>query len=314
MELRTDSRVVKNLLRKRDLLLQRDPAHEQIRTALVILGGGMRGASGGGIGIAFHALGLGDVFDVVVGVSTGAPVAAYFLAGPKQMALGASIYYQDLPPRFIRYCRRPIVDIDFLESVFRTGSKKLDVGSIRKHRSKFYVAVTKTSSGEGVLLNAKRISDLVTVIKASTALPGLYGRSVSVNDELFIDGGVGNPFPAREVVERFRPTDLLVIANHPLRAMRGDGHLLVERILAPLLLRNTPPRVKKATLNRQYRFREAYKFLESTVDLNWGILYSPDDGTHLLTRDSSKLRMLARASAQNLLKVFGEQTMQVKLL
>ena len=48
MELHESSQVVQNLLRKRDLLLRGDRAHEQIRSVLVICGGAMRGVFGAG--------------------------------------------------------------------------------------------------------------------------------------------------------------------------------------------------------------------------------------------------------------------------
>lgn len=74
MVLRHDSKLIQNLLLKNELLRNGDKKHEGIRTALLILSGANLGAYGNGTTIALHLLGLADVFDVVVGVSTGAGI------------------------------------------------------------------------------------------------------------------------------------------------------------------------------------------------------------------------------------------------
>lgn len=51
------------------------------RLLLVVDGGLMKGAYATGAGLALEALGYTDVFDTVVGISSGAPSAAYFVAG-----------------------------------------------------------------------------------------------------------------------------------------------------------------------------------------------------------------------------------------
>ena len=169
-----NSQVVKNLFLKRDLLRQGDPKHEQIRPALLICGGGMRGVYGAGVVMALHQLGLADCFDVVVGISTGAAIGGYFLAGEEQSQLGTSIYYNECLNGFINFWRWPIIDIDYLEKVFRDGPKKLNDETILKHRSKFFVGVTDWDTGEGCFLEAGRVPDPITAIKASLAVTELY--------------------------------------------------------------------------------------------------------------------------------------------
>ena len=74
MFLRHDSELVQNLILKNKLLRNGDKKHEDISTVLLILSGANLGAYGAGAAIALHLLGLADVFDVVVGVSTGAAI------------------------------------------------------------------------------------------------------------------------------------------------------------------------------------------------------------------------------------------------
>jgi predicted acylesterase/phospholipase RssA len=63
--------LVANLQRKQELLEAGDSAHEDIRTALVIGGGTMRGVFSGGVVTGLEELGLTEVFDDVIGVSVG---------------------------------------------------------------------------------------------------------------------------------------------------------------------------------------------------------------------------------------------------
>jgi len=69
----------------------------------------------GGQVIALEEAGLSDAFDIAVGVSTGAPIAAYFLA--QQSVLGTSIYYEECTtPQFISLSRMR-VGADYLVAV-----------------------------------------------------------------------------------------------------------------------------------------------------------------------------------------------------
>ena len=67
---------------------------KKVKSALVIQGGGMRGAFSAGSLIALENLGFAESFDAIYASSSGAINGSYFLA--KQSALGTSIYYRDI--------------------------------------------------------------------------------------------------------------------------------------------------------------------------------------------------------------------------
>ena len=94
--------VIECIWKKKELLDSSDPQHETIKPLLLILGGGNLGVYSAAACYALQILGLGNVFDTVVGISTGAWVGGYFLAGREQIKIGASIYYEDLAsPEYI---------------------------------------------------------------------------------------------------------------------------------------------------------------------------------------------------------------------
>lgn len=313
MEINKDSQLIQNLFLKSRLLRAGDKEHEKIRTVLVILGGGMSGVCGAGSAHALHLLGLEDAFDVVVGVSTGAGIGAYFLCGLERGLLGLSIYYEDLPPRFIKYSRRPIADVDFVEHVLRRGKKRLDVETVIRARSDFFVGVTDAEDGSNVLLDAKRAKpDIIAALKASMAMVGVYNKPVAVNDRLYVDGGV-YPFPIRWVMEMFAPTDILVLPNCSRRRGENWEPTLIEKIFGFLLLREAPEELRELCKTRYRRWQEGMQFFAALDGVNKGILWTPDD-VGSFTRGPQKLRRAAEQAVVETLLVFGQPHKQFQLL
>ena len=318
MVLRHDSKLVQNLLLKKELLRNGDKKHEDIRTALLILSGANLGAYGAGATIALHLLGLADVFDVVVGVSTGAGIGGYYLAGEKQMFLGTSIYYTEFSgTRFINYRRtKKIIDVGLISEVMRRGRTKMDMEAIIKHRSKFFAGVTNAETGNAEWIDVKSaIPDVVAAIEASSAMPLGYNLPVVVNQRLYYDGGVSFPCPIREVCEKFQPTDILVLPNRPLRFGSQLFRELTDRLFAATALRTLLPEyIRAAVVSRHKRFGVGMNFVQNCNGINVGVLWPSEKGIHQLTRNSSKLRAAVQASAEKTLRVFGQPEKTFNLL
>ena len=313
MELHQSSQVVQNLLRKRDLLLQGDRAHEQIRTGLIICGGAQRGVEGAGRCLALQLLGLHQCFDVVVGISTGALIAAYFLDDITRGSEAVTFYYREcLDKRFINARNWPMVNLDFIEEhVMRTGRRPLNVDGMLRHRSNFFATATCWVSGKGHLLDVKAADDPITVIKASSAIPELYRKPVMVDGDLLTDGSYAMPFPAKEVVERFGLTDLLVVANCSEEHVRSYGSLK-RRALTNLFALGLPFVVRNAALRRPELWAENLVYLQNS-QANGEILWGPDY-LDSMTRDPRVLRRAAEEGIRETLSVFGQPELPFNLL
>lgn len=312
MELHESPQVVQNLLRKRDLLLVGDRAHEEVRSALVICGGAMRGVYGAGAVVAFHRLGLAHCFDVVVGISTGAAIASYFLAGEEQTLLGTAIYYEECLNGFISFWRWPIADVDHIERVMRSGRKKLDIDAIHKHRSQFFVGATDWETGEGQFLDVKRASpEPLAAIKASFAITALYRKSVAVNGQKFTDGSTAIPFPAKKTLQTFEPTDMLVIANDA-RANVIRPQSWARKVLLNVFTTGLSPRVRELATRRSDLWSENLEYLRGST-ANVGILWGPN-AIGRLTRDRQRLRETAMQGARKILAIFGQPELSFNLL
>ncbi len=304
------ARLISRLTLKKALLEASDPGHQAIRTALIICDGGTKGASGGGAVHALHLLGLGDVFDVVTGVSTGAFIGAKFLAGPAQTRDGAAIYYQELPGRFIQYARRPIVDIDYLVDLFREGPKALDVPGVLQHRSKFLVGVTDLATCTQELIDFKGCTDPILSLHASAAIPGLYNKTVFLEGRLCVDGGI-NGLPAREIVRRHNPTDVLVIANTP-EGQDGKSANPLESLLRPILMRHVPFGLHEPLRNRHHTWNSELEYLRSRTHINLAVVWGTP-GVATLTRNAKRLRAAAEETARRVLAMFCRHDLEPDL-
>lgn len=313
MELHESSQVVKNLLRKRDLLLQEDRAHEEIRSALVICGGAMRGVYGAGAGLALQLLGLHQCFDVVVGISTGALVSAYFLDNIERGPEAVAIYYTEcLDKRFINFARWPVVNVDFIEDVVRSGRRKLDVPGILRHRSQFFVGATCWETGEGHLLDVKSATpDPIAAIKSSLAVVELYRKPVVVNGRKFCDGSYALPFPAKKITEVFDPTDVLVIANCSKEHAR-NSYSLTRRVLTKLFTFGLSPSVRSLGTETVNFWTENLEYLHRHP-ANVAILWGPNS-IGSLTRSRDLLRRAAEEGGRKTLVAFGRPELPFNLL
>ncbi len=260
----------------------------------------MRGPYGAGAVAALFEAGFGETFDAVVGISTGAATGAYFLGGERQIALGASLYYEECTrPDFMDpWRRRKKVDIDLLINWMQDGPKALDKQAMKKHPSRFFVAAI-TRSGQQEFIDVKTAQpDSLTAIKASMALPGLYGEWITVNGRQYCDGGFNQPMPIMAVIKHFQPTDILILPNQTqdvaVRFRPGLGDFMA----ALLTLRQLGIKKSWEVFNRKDRYRRTLKSI-SPKSPRVAILWPPDGGLHEGTRDPVLLQAAFERSRQS---------------
>lgn len=189
------------------------------RLALIVEGGGMRGVLSAGSLYALDLLGCHGVFDAVFAASAGGVNAAYFLSG--QGGLGISVYFDDISSlRFANPLRFwKILDVDYVYDHIVPHVKPLDEAAIRRGRTDFFLGLTDVDSGESEYVDVKASSHRVAqLLKASSAIPVLYNRTITLGARRYVDGGLSDLLPlAKAATAGF--TDVLVLTT------RVDGHL-----------------------------------------------------------------------------------------
>ncbi len=191
------------------------------KLGIVVEGGAMRAVVSGGSFIALDFLGFNDVFDVIYGSSAGAINAAYFLS--HQIAYAVAVYYQlinnknfiDLKRLFDPRHSSKVVNMDFLFDKIITKERSLDVDKVRSSNTDLYMSVTNVDNGKYELFSNRDLDiELVTALKASSAIPLYYNKSVEINGQRYVDGSVANALPIQEAID-IGCTDILVLLTRP---------------------------------------------------------------------------------------------------
>lgn len=204
---------------------RQDPHH----LALVIEGGGMRGVVTGGMVTAIQELGLTGCFDSIHGSSAGACAGAYLLTD--QAKLGTSIYYEDINnskvtnPRRL-WAGRAIMDTGFItDDVMRT-TKRLDVDKIIGAPDRLHIIATTTTAQEEHYSRYATPDEFFAVLRGTITMPIVGGRSVTVDGQELVDGGMVQQIPFRSAVEHGASHVLILLTRRDHEFERRKGRLL----------------------------------------------------------------------------------------
>lgn len=300
-------RLVEALFNKKRLLEAGDPRHAEIRTALIIYDGGMQGVCGAAQAVALHALGLGNVFDCVIGGSSGSMIAPYFLAGEKQTKSIASIFYEDLPKRrFISFARFwKVENVDCIISLFRNGQKRLDTEAINRSRSKLLLALTRWHDVQAEFHGGK-VLHLLELVRASCAIPWLYPKNVYINTNRYVDSGIS--FNLETAVLESGATHVLILENQP-EKKKGLSYF------GQLVLRITPKRVGARYLTSHARHLSEIERLNKNKDLTVGSLWVPANALITsVSMNANALRHAGELALRETLEAFEKPETSVMLL
>jgi predicted patatin/cPLA2 family phospholipase len=231
-----DHRVVQTILRRRAEGSRPGARTDGRRVALVIEGGGMRGAVSAGMTAAIEQLGLRDAFDEVHGASAGAFNAAFLLAG--QAAYVATLYqYGFGDPRFVSFVRAvrgggPVFDLDYVVNHVWTHSRPLHFDAVLS--SGIDLHCTATDADRAAIVDLAELRDeeeIRCALRASGRLPWLAGGPVSFRGMRLLDATLAEAIPVHLACsEGAGATDVLVLMTRPLGVPHAGLSPLVARL------------------------------------------------------------------------------------
>jgi predicted patatin/cPLA2 family phospholipase len=279
------------------------------KLGLVIEGGGMRGVCSGGGAVALGHLGFTDLFDEVFATSAGVMNASYFLSG--QGELGITVYYDCLANRSFMNAFRvwKVLDVDYVFNHVVTIAKPLDVARVLASRSRFFVALIDRANGEGILVDTKETrSSLLDVLKAATAIPVLYNRTVNVDGRACMDGGLVIPFPLEHALAN-GCSDVLVLLSRPVTFRIGEPGW-VGRKMFDLICARGNAGVRDAYAHHHERSRVVRDLALGRVTMpgavNIATICTDEPETvHRTTSDRALLRAAAVDYGRKTMRVFG---------
>ncbi|WP_353649371.1 patatin family protein [Nakamurella sp. A5-74] len=214
-----DDDVISALLHRRDS----GSCEDGLRIALVVGGGGMRGAYSGGMAHALEQAGLAPTFDAIYGSSAGAFIGAGLLIG---MSEGSSrIFFEDMAdPKFIDLrrlrTRRPVVSLDHLLDHILVHPKPMRWTELHASPIPLHIVATAADDLTGHVLRPQSVDDWKLAFRATSSIPFLAGRPVELHGRKWIDGAVSEPLPVARAFDD-GSTHVLVLVNRTPEDLRG---------------------------------------------------------------------------------------------
>jgi predicted patatin/cPLA2 family phospholipase len=230
-------------------------------TALVIEGGGIRGAFTTGVLSELERRG-GARFDCAYATSAGAPCAAYSLAGQTDDSVFIwehFIHGGQLVSMKKWLSGRSLMDIDGLVHLFEC-ILPLRRERLAKDRSLF-VPAPNCITGQAELFQVDA-QNVLSVLKASMALPVAYGPTVDIAGTPYLDGGLTAAIPIEAALES-GAQNILVILTRP-RGYRKKIRPQVARAMSYYYRRF--PALARAFNERCQGYNDAVARLEELED------------------------------------------------
>ncbi|MCB9815715.1 patatin-like phospholipase family protein [Candidatus Nomurabacteria bacterium] len=279
--------------------------HDHIKPMLFIDGGLMKGAYGVGAGLALEELGYGDIFTSLVGVSSGAPSAAYFVS--KETRVGASLMWEECCSRkFINVWRIwNQVDTFFLSAVLRgvTG-KGINTQKVFSSPTEVYIAVANFETGEPELLKPKNDEELFTAIQASILMPNVSSDKVKFNDIRYVDGGFTRPHSLMKAIDVIDATHILFITNQDKTITTLPK---LERFLNHTIFRHRMPKLLRFAAHERKRERiKAIEYMDKHHPIPHALIWG-DHSIRSMERDKVKVTEAIEKSRQWWLKLMSSK-------
>jgi predicted patatin/cPLA2 family phospholipase len=192
------------------------------RLALVVEGGSMRGVYTAGSLLALHLMGMSESFDNAYGTSAGAVNTAHFLSGSGNIK--ADTYYRFLADGRFYNPRRvsKIVDIDFFVDEVLTELRPVELDRVSASPTALWISVADFTTARSLLFHAQAAGlPLLDLLKATTAMPVLYNKLITLGEVRGFDAGFVNPFPLNEAIDHGN-TDILVMLATPADYLTPD--------------------------------------------------------------------------------------------
>ncbi|MCR4276163.1 MAG: hypothetical protein NUV90_02140 [Candidatus Parcubacteria bacterium] len=187
---------------------------EREPTAIVCSGGGMKSAHGAGFLYALATQLEITSPDIMVGSSGDAGNVMYFSAGNYE---GIKRIWTELlsTPKFIsllRYWR--VMDIDYLIDTVFKKQEPMDVLKLKSSPIRWFVPINDFDTGRTRYVSAADELDPFEVLRATTALPIVFGHQIPIAGKRYIDGELG-PILQDHVTQALRQgAKRIVLINH----------------------------------------------------------------------------------------------------
>ncbi|MCB1200223.1 MAG: patatin-like phospholipase family protein [Leptospiraceae bacterium] len=209
--------------------------------ALLIEGGGMKGAFAGGVLTAMYSEYPAANFDVILAVSAGACSAAYYVTEPSAEYLPiyrlTHIWRVELAGKRLINPWKILTGGKVLNQTFLIDYLFKKKYPIKKERFNmpgtpaFFITVSNLTTGEPEYIKATQ-DNIFELLKAATSLPIVTKGRQKLDFQKYGDGAILDPLPIEELL-RAGYTDITVVLNNPLQYYYAPYGKLVSFLSYP---------------------------------------------------------------------------------
>lgn len=262
---------------------------QQNRQALVVEGGGMRGAFTSGVLDAFLQQQF-NPFDLCVGVSSGSTNLANYLAAQQGRTL--QIYLDhSLRSEFIQYGRffkgGDLLDLKWMWDVVEK-EHPLNQSHLFASHPEFYMVLTHAISGEATYIKASK-DNILEGLRASSSIPVLTRQAVEVFGEPYFDGGVADALPIHWAAQQNNVSKLMVLRTRPKSYFKASSK--GDQFLAKYMFKQQRG-FAQSLLARTQRYNDSVEFVRSSSEQKILEVCPPDlkNMAGRLSKNKAKIR------------------------
>lgn len=201
-----------------------------MKTALVLEGGGLRGAYTAGV--CAWLVQEGFEFDVHVGISSGALHACSMAMKDVRllhdMAVDYAVGSENFGWRAFFKEGTPVAYNRLFEQIIPI-SLAFDLNKLKDIKALVEFGVYRLKIQKTIWLNQTDVDDELKILQAACTLP-IAGRNVKVNGEWWMDGGVTTMIPVGRALEH-QAERIFVVTTKPSTFVRKDNSPLTQTLL-----------------------------------------------------------------------------------
>lgn len=298
-----------------DMRAVRDNSDERpkdFKLVLVALGTGLGSGSGTGQNMALDDMGYTDLIDVFVGSSGASGPAAFSAIGDSRIA--ASLYMDECTTDAFLNKKGmvPKLDTRVIAKAMRNGPKTLNIEKIRNSSKEIYAIATDKETHKAELLDLKTVTpDPVSALEASSAIP-FFREAVEVDGKHFYDGAFSQ-LPLEAIIEKFKPTHLLIQPNVAFNYLQSYDYTGAERAVMWTAAKMGSV-ASMGTVEEFFRMKENVRGVLEKIgkihNVKIAVMWPPEEDLHNLTNDPDTMRRAILESYRELVAGFGEKQPQ----
>lgn len=263
-----------------------------MKTALVDVGGGMRGIYAAGV--LDYCMDHGITFDLGIGVSAGSANISSFIAGQRGRNYP---FYTDYPHRKEYMGVHELVhdhsylNLDYVYGTLSNsgGENPLDYAAFQANPMEFMAVATNAETGEAVYLTkADMHQDDYSVLKASSAIPFVC-HPYRVRGIACYDGALSDTVPIQKAFD-LGCGKVVLLLTKPLGVLRTSR---TDTCLAKLIQKKYPVSARQLR-GRAERYNAGIALAKQYAEAGKLCIIAPEDtcGVDTLTKDREASRRL----------------------